>query len=311
MLSYKRRKNEEYKKSDFKTENVNGSTWFIFRWEVFVIIFATLFIVIINQIPNWIISPMKDGSIDPIFSYPLRDNIIYSSFSIFTTVGIAIFVGIFTEIGRFAGKYGSSIFILVPSFIWLLSDRADNHIVEILQTTMFLGTTIFWSVVGLVGFLGLLMLLKKVLIFNVKLNSTKLKIEMVYNMFVRIIIVLINILIVLLLGIGFINYAIFSLHLADNTPTQIAAASANNLHIGPYNLHSEKFTTFIAIIAVVFAILLISIGLIASFTHSKTEDVNETIDVSDSANSLIIETTQTTEITEITNTEWKEWGQNG
>lgn len=84
---------------------------------MFVILGLIFLIAILNQIPNWIVKPLGNGKIDIHLSYPLRDNIAYTSFSVFTTIGVAIFIGVYTEMGKFAGKYGSALFILVPSFV--------------------------------------------------------------------------------------------------------------------------------------------------------------------------------------------------
>lgn len=250
------KKIKEYKNSYARKTVVETKDWFLFRWEVVVIIALALFAALLNQIPNWVVKEFN-GKIDSIHSYPLRNNIYYSSFSIFITIGISIFIGVFTELGKFAGKYGSAIFVLVPSFVWLLSDRTDNHIENILNTAKFLGTIIFWTIMG-IGILFVIMTaVKQVLATFVGAYKSKLRIEFIYNYINRFNIVIINVLIVLMLGYAFINYGIFSLHLANNSPADMAA----DPNLGPYNLHSESFTIYIALVAVLFALLMVIISL--------------------------------------------------
>jgi len=72
-----------------------------------------------------------------------------------------------------------------------------------------------------------------------------------------------------MLGYAFINYGIFSLHLADITKKTATPKHA----VGTYDLHSEKFTVYIALIAVGFALLMVIIGLTSIF--SKNEQKND------------------------------------
>lgn len=256
-----------YKKSYDVEMVVKSKDWFLYRWEIVVILLLSLLAALLNQIPNWVVEEFN-GKIDPIHSYPLRDNIYYSSFSIFITIGIAIFIGVFTEMGKFAGKYGSAIFVLVPMFVWLLSDRSDNHIDKILDTEKFLGTLIFWSIFSIVILFVIITVIKEIMIANYDAYKSKLRIEFIYNYINRFCVVMVNVLIVLMLGYAFINYGIFSLHLADNSPSDIAADPS----IGPYNLRSDSFTLYIAIIAVMFALLMVVIGLAKIFSSEYEEE---------------------------------------
>lgn len=247
--------------------SLHNRKWYIFKWEIAIILGLAFFAALLNVIPNWVIKPLGDGSIDPLLSYPLRDNIIYTSIALFITIGVSIFIGVYTEIGRFAGKYGSALFVLVPSFVWLLSDRQDNDILHITETSKFLSSMIFYSIVSLVGLFTILTLIKMYWKTRYHSSTVRARAEFIYNYINRMNIVLINILIVLMLGYSLINYGVLTLHLADITPEmkEHDPALANTL----YNLHSENFTTFIAITAMFFAILMVSIGLSNTFTSKK------------------------------------------
>ena len=247
---------QQYKKSYARKTVVESKSWFLFQWQVILIIALGFFAALLNQIPNWVIVKLN-GQIDPIHSYPLRNNIIYSSFAIFIIIGISIFIGVFTEMGRFAGKYGSAIFILVPSFVWLLTDRTDNHIENILNTAKLLGNIIFWLLVAMILLFAIMTAIIQIFATFAKAYKTKLRIEFIHNYINRFNILIVNVLIVLMLGYAFINYGIFSLNLANNTPTAMAA----NPNLGPYDLHSESFTIYIALVAVFFALLMVVIGL--------------------------------------------------
>ena len=251
-------KNKVKSYSKLDEEKLREKKWYIFKFEMFVILGLIFLIAILNQIPNWIVKPLGNGKIDIHLSYPLRDNIAYTSFSVFTTIGVAIFIGVYTEMGKFAGKYGSALFILVPSFVWLLSDRSDNRIDHILETNLFLGDFVFYSSIFLVSTFLIMMFVKFIIRRMMVAQNSKLRLEYYYNLVSRIIIILVNILIILILGYTLINYGLLSLHLADITPEM--KQKDPSLH-GTHNLHSEMFTTYIAIIAIFFALLMVSIGM--------------------------------------------------
>lgn len=254
-------------------EALHNRKWYIFKWEIMIVIGLAFFASLLNVIPNWIVKPLGDGTIDPLLSFPLRDNIIYTSISLFITIGVSIFIGVYTEIGRFAGKYGSAIFVLVPSFVWLLSDRGDNDILHITNMSKILGTSIFYSMIALASVFIILTVIK-IYWKNKYMSSTvRARAEFIYNYINRMLIVLTNILIVLMLGYSLINYGILTLHLADITPEMKALDP--NLKESLYNLHSEDFTTFIATIAMFFAILMVSIGLSNTFTSKKIVAIDE------------------------------------
>ncbi len=273
---------KEYRTSKFKKNVILSKSWYLFRWEIAAIVFLALLVALLNQIPSWVVKPLEDGRIDPILSYPLRDNIVYSSIATFLTIGIVIFVGVFSEIGQFSGKFGSAILILVPSFVWLLSDRSNNLIQEVLSMSSMLGTIIFWAVVTIAIAFVVMALAKQILASLSLATRVQLRIEFIFNYLNRMIIVFINILMVLLLGYVLINYGVFALHLADNS----IQTQRDNPGIGTYNLHSESFTTYIAVITVVFGLMMVVIGLTNTFTSGAlkgNEDWAAEINKADSA----------------------------
>ena len=227
------------------------------------VIFGLAFIaVLVNEIPNWVVVKDESGLIDSVSSYPLRTNLIYSSVSILLTVGIGIFVAVFSQIGGFTGKYGSSLMILVPMFVWLFSDRKDNHISHILETIKFLGSLIFWIVTSLAIIFIIATFARQMIAAITNTSASTVRVEMVFNLLNRFNILIINILIIVTLGYTLVNFAVFTLHLADNTPDQISEALKVGERIGPYNLHSENITTYITLITIMFAIFTVLIGLV-------------------------------------------------
>lgn len=255
-----------------RSKKLEEKKWYIFGWEFFVIMAFAFVAAMINQIPNWIVKPLDDGSIDPILSYPLISNIWYTSFSILFTVAASIFIGVYTEVGKFAGKYGSAIFVLVPSFVWLLSDRADDRIESIIETSIFLGKFIFWSIIALVSIFVSMLITKWILRHIMVSRRAKIKLEFYVNQINRFLLILVNILVVLMLGYSLVNYGLLSLHLSDITPEMHKEHPewVNKTH----NLHSEEFTTYIASIAIFFALLMVFIGLSNVFSSKKVKNRN-------------------------------------
>ena len=262
-------------------KSIENKTWYIFKWEIIVIIGAALLAALLNEIPNWYVKPLEDGTIDPIHSYPLINNIYYNTISIIITVGISIFIGVFTEIGKFAGKYGSTLFVLVPSIIWLLSDRSDNRVEHIVETSADLGEGIFWGIIAVAIVFGILVIVRHVLRNQMVSVRDKIRMEFIINYINRFLLIIVNILIVLMLGYSLINYGILSLHLADITPEMKKMDSS--LKNMTHNLHSESFTTYIAIVATIFALLMVLIGLSTTFTSNSVSTNAQTIyvDLSD------------------------------
>lgn len=75
-----------------------------------------------------------------------------------------------------------------------------------------------------------------------------------------------------MLGYTLINYGILSLHLTDITPEM--HAEHPELASKTHNLHSEEFTTYIALIAVFFALLMVMIGL-SNIITKKAKSEND------------------------------------
>lgn len=73
-----------------------------------------------------------------------------------------------------------------------------------------------------------------------------------------------------MLSYSLINYGIFTLHLADiSANEQKRIFEETGAASGLYNLHSENFTTFIAVVSIFFALLMVSIGLTNTFSAEK------------------------------------------
>lgn len=242
--------------TEFYFENVILKDWFIFVWEGFIILSLTFLMMLLNQIPFWVTKEVG-GVIDPIFSYPLRDNIIYMSFSLFASIGISIFIGIFTEMGQYAGKFGSALFVLVPSFLWLFSDRGSDNIVDIFSTSEFVIKNGFYLAIILLVVMAILQAVRFVVVFSVPDKWIVVKFEFWIAYLNRLLIIFANIIMVLLLGVALINYGIFSLNLADVEKT---------LPKDPgYDFQSSNFIMYIAFVAIVFAGIMVGIGVISSF----------------------------------------------
>lgn len=250
---------KKYHESDFRKNNIQTKKWFFFRWEAALIIFATLAVALLNILPNWI-GDAKEVSFaggDRYIPNSLRDNLIFSSISVGLTLILAIFIGVYTEIGKYAGKYSSALFVLVPGLVWLFSARSDSHIEHIMNMSKYLGSMIFWTTVAIASLYAIVTTIKHVAVVMVLADRTKERIEMWYNVFNRVNIVIINILIMIMMSYGLINYAVFTLHLCDRTPQELA----ENSKLPPYNLEAGSFVTFHAVIAIFFAVLMVAIGL--------------------------------------------------
>lgn len=259
---------KSYHKSEIRKEQVLTKKWFLFKWEIAIVIGLALLAVILNQIPVWTSNVDAAGK----ETYPLRTDIIYSSISIFITVGIAIFIGVFTEIGKMAGKFGSAIFILVPAFVWVLSERKHDPMAEeIIRVGNLLGEIFFWMIIA-VAIIFIVVTIIKMSVMSMTLTlETRLKIELLFNYFMRFLVVLVNVVIVLLVSYSFINYAIFSLHLADITPADAIPGSEMEEIIkqgGVYSLEKESFKVFHVVITILFSVLMVLIGLSTSFTEN-------------------------------------------
>lgn len=264
-----------YQRSDFRKNVIQSKKWFFFRWEAALIIFATLLVALLNVLPNWIGNgtAVDFGDHERYIPNTLRDNLVYSSISMGFTIIVAIFIGVYTEIGKYAGKYSSALFVLVPGLIWLFSDREDSHVEHIVAMSKALGSFIFWSAVTIVSLYAIFTLAKHLATVMVLADRTRERVEMWYNIFNRVAIICVNILIMLMLSYGLINYAIFTIHLCDVDPQVLK----DNPTMPPYDLHAEKFVTFHAIMAIFFAILMIAIGL----TNIITADVAVAADPED------------------------------
>ncbi len=253
--------NKKYSKSEEREKTIIQKKWFIFRFEFMLIIILGFLSILINEIPNWAIDATTK---DPILRYPLKDNLIFSTISLSLIIFTAIFIGVYCEMGGFIGKFGASIFILVPSFLWLFSDRSSNLVEDLSTMTVFLSNILFWINLGLLLSFISLVIFRDFCIGNTKSEKKRNKYEIIFNFVYRLHIILINISMVLLLGISFVNYSVFSLHLAD-IPGQV----------GKYDLHSEGMTTFITLVAISFALIMIIIGTSKTFKQKITKEEYE------------------------------------
>lgn len=79
-----------------------------------------------------------------------------------------------------------------------------------------------------------------------------------------------------MLSYSLINYGIFTLHLADiSAAKQKIIFEETGAASGLYNLHSENFITFIAVVSLFFALLMVSIGLTNTFSSDKAVGITK------------------------------------
>ncbi len=257
-------------------DKIKQKSWHFFRWEVWVILVAMLVVALLNVIPNWFVDH-NDAHANISEKYYLRNNIVFSSISVFMTIGVAIFIGVFTEMGKYVGKYGSAIFILVPALLWLFSERGEEAegLENVVKAAKDAANIVFWITVGAIVVFALASVFYYLTIINILDPIRKERFEYWNNFLYRVMLLIINILIIIMMAYALINYALFSLHLGDLTP-QERQAIATEEHkpldeIYPIVFHNDRIVVYHSVVTAFFSILMVLIGLTGFVKVSKLE----------------------------------------
>lgn len=265
MINNARKEREQHSKrwwnTEFYFENAVLKDWHIYFWEVFVILFFMFIIMLFNQIPYWGETKyhIVDGAqkIDFIHSYELNSKFPYMTFSLFVSIGISIFIGIFTEMGQYAGKFGSALFVLVPSFLWLFSDRGSDSVDELLAANKMIINNGFYISIASLGIMGIMQAIRFIVIFASTNKWTVIKTEFWISYINRLLIILANIVMVLMLGTALLNYAISALDLAKIPDDQKLPNGSF------YDFQAENVVKYIAFVAILFAGIMVAIGVVS------------------------------------------------
>lgn len=257
-------------------EAIKEKSWHFFRWEVWVILIAMFIVALLNVVPNWFVDTRDvHGSIAE--KYWLRNDIVFSSISVFLTIGVAIFIGVFTEMGKYVGKFGSAIFILVPALLWLFSERGEEAegLEKVVEAAKNAADIVFWVTVAIILFFALASVVYYFVIINILDPIRKERFEYWNNFSYRLMLLLVNILIILMMAYALINYALFSLHLGDLTP-QERQAIATNEHkpldeIYPIVFHNDRIVVYHSVVTAFFSVLMVLIGMTNFVKEAKQE----------------------------------------
>ncbi len=235
-----------YLHSKDKEELIKSRDWHIFRWEFWAIILLGLISFTLFQIPNWIANSTS--------SISLRGNIYYNTFVLLFIVATIIFINLFSEIGGLNGKLGITTLTLVPFFIWIFATQGKDSAESIYKFTTQFATALFALMFILAGTFTATYLFKYSMRTNLKWQKSMHKVELIFSLIYRIHIAIINVLIVALIGIAFVNYGWFSLKLVE---------SKGNIKV--FNSSSPKMVTYTIISGVIFIIIMLLIGLTREF----------------------------------------------
>lgn len=246
-----------------RSEEVKKEAWFIKRWEVFFVFAIVGLIWLINMLPHWVVVD-KTGSVDiagayhPLHSHPLKTSKIYQNISIILIIILSLWIVFFTEMGQYLGKYGSAIFILMPSFLWLISDRYGLDIMKsIYEAESDIAHASSWAFLIVFG-LFIFKVSAKFLIYEFSKSSHKLhtewKIEFVSSLINRIFFMLLNFATIFIVSSRLMTYGAYSLGL-------VADGDGTN----PTDGLRDKYVYFIAIIAIAASFLLVFIGIVQKF----------------------------------------------
>lgn len=240
------------------------------------ILVAMFIVALLNVIPNWFIDTRDvHGGIAE--KYWLRNNIIYSSISVFLTIGVAIFIGVFTEMGKYVGKFGSAIFILVPALLWLFSERGEEleGLEKVVEASKDAANIVFWITIAFILFFALISIIYWFIIINILDPIRKERFEYWNNFVYRLMLMIVNILIIIMMAYALINYALFSLHLGDLTSQErqdIANAEHKPLdEIYPIVFHNDRIVVYHSVVTAFFSVLMVLIGMTNFFSEAKQE----------------------------------------
>lgn len=279
---------------------IKEKSWYFFKWEVWVILGLMLVVALLNVIPNWFVdtnAAHKDIST----KYYLRNDIVYSSISIFITIGIAIFIGVFTEMGQYVGKYGSAIFVLVPALLWLFSERghADLGLERVVQSAKDAADIIFWVTIGFLIMFAAGIVFYRLVIVHILDPIRKERFEYWNNFSYRMMLLVVNILIVVMMSYALINYALFTLHLGDlNAAERQEIADSHHIPISdvyPIVFKNDRITVFHSVVTAFFAVLMVLIGLTNFIKESKQSIKAKQIKPTN-AQELVVEQIKTKEL---------------
>lgn len=269
FLNYK---SDFHKNSHIKhKDNIKGKSWYFFKWEFLLILGATFIIALLNFIPNLF---EDNNAVDDMSKYYLRNDIVYSTISIFLTIGVAIFIGVFTEMGQYVGKYGSAIFVLVPALLWLFSERGHGAegMERVVSAANEASSVVFWVTVGFGVAFVVIVIFYSLVIPNILDPKRKERMEYIQNFLYRLMLLVINILIVLLMSYALINYALFTLHLGDLNAAEKAEYLKVNGHAPyPVTFHNDRIVIYHSVVTAFFAILMVLIGMTNFIKESKNK----------------------------------------
>lgn len=260
--------NNGLKKLSYKwnrSDEVKREPWFIHRWEVFFVFLIVGILLIINMLPQWVTENSKnilgqDGEYHPLLSHPWKQSIVYQNIAMVLTVVLALWMIFFTEMGRYLGKYGSAIFVMMPSFIWLLADRSNGDMTKIIfEAERTIAWATFWVFIAIFGLFLIKMVVKFLTYeFNGNSNSKYIewRIEFTSSLINRMFFMLLNFCAIFIIASRLMTYGSYTLGLAvDEAGTNHSAGLGDK----------DKFVYFIAMVAVATSFLLVLVGIIQKF----------------------------------------------
>lgn len=252
------------------SKDIQNQKWFINRWEVMFIFAIAFVILIINMIPEWIRTDLRHveitGQLTSYFGYPLKQSNWYQNFAMISTIILSLWILFFTEMGKYLGKYGSTIFIMLPSFIWLLQDRhvEKNAIIELSASDHRIKNIAFWVFIAVsVAFTLKILIKSTILAIKSRNRERDWKIFFFSSIFNRGFFILLNFIVIFLMASTLTSYGVFSLGVA-NDPLGDANPTADI---------KDKSAFFIAIVAVASAFLMILVGLARKFDYTMQKRI--------------------------------------
>ena len=236
-----------------KRRELRAKPLYIFRWEVFFILSMITAIVILNMIPEWYVVPSKFKDATIFDTHPLFKNAAYQNVSIVLIVFFSLWTIFFVESSNYLGKYGSAIFILVPSMIWLMSDR--GYMSRVMDMEQLINKITSWGFFAAVSIFMLAIMFKITIIKFTRDKRILIKYELLFNVIYRFMFMFLNVIIALIVSTKFINFGIITLDLSD--PDSIGTGS---------EIMSPMYIGYIATISILCGFLLIILGVFKGFS---------------------------------------------
>lgn len=270
-----------------RSEAVKREQWFIHRWEVFFVFGIVGALLLINMLPQWITADRKTvlgelGEYHALYSHPLKHNIIYQNISIVLTIVLSLWMTFFTEMGKYLGKYGSAIFIMMPSFLWLLSDRyGDDMTRAIFEAEKDIAWVTFWLFISIFT-LFLIKITTKFFLYQFKSNAdqkyVEWRIEFASSLINRMFFMLLNFSAIFIVASRLMTYGSYTLGLVTDE------VGVNHLYGSGLR---DKYIFFIAIIAVAASFLLVLVGILQKFDwKDQKKIVQESLNKKDHENNV-------------------------